>query len=38
MITEIEDAEDINVSRQRLSVCSDEMKHSTLWIDCENRV
>ena len=29
---DIEDAEEINVFRQRLSICSDEMKHSTPWI------
>ena len=33
MITKIEDAEDINVSRHRLSACSYEMKHSTPWIN-----
>ena len=35
---DIEDAEEINVSRQRLSICSDEMKHSTLWIGHGNRL
>ena len=33
-----EDAEEINVSRQRLSICSDEMKHSTPWIGHGNRL
>ena len=31
-------AEEINVSRQRLSICSDEMKHSTPWIGHGNRL
>ena len=35
---DIEDAEEINVSRQRLSICSDEMKHSTPWIGHGNRL
>ena len=35
---DIEDAKEINVSRQRLSICSDEMKHSTPWIGHGNRV
>lgn len=35
---DIKDAEDINVSWQRLSICSDEMKHSTPWIGHGNRL
>ena len=35
---DIEDAEEINVFRQRLSICSDEMKHSTPWIGHGNRL
>ena len=35
---DIEDAEEINVCQQRLSICSDEMKHSTPWIGHGNRL
>ena len=35
---DIENAEEINVSQQRLSICSDEMKHSTPWMSHGNRL
>ena len=35
---DIEDAEEINVSRQRLSICNDEMMHYTPWIGHGNRL
>ena len=37
-VKDIKDTEDINVSWQRLSIYSDEMKHSTPWIGHGNRL